>query len=289
MRYYPVDMRFWSDPRVRGWSDDAKLLALYLLTCPHRTTEGLFRLPKLYVQADLGWSAERLAEPFRELLAEPFPQPGFMDHDEAAQVVLIRNAMKYQPPQNDNQVKAALSRLEELPPTPLTSTFKALAERFCQRLAKRLPEGFGEGYGHPLTLTPTLTPTREDPPVEQARPSAADIESVFETWKQSTGKHKAQLDSRRRRKIIEALKGFPLEDVLAAVQGWENSPHHRGENERHTVYNDLELLLRDVKHIEMFRGFHHGDGLVTAARSVPGTAASAEEFTGYETTGRIAL
>lgn len=133
--------------------------------------------------------------------------------------------------------------------------------------------------------------SREDPQpsVEQARPSAADIEHVFETWKKATGKHKAQLDSRRRRKITDVLKAYPHEDVLAAVQGWANSPHHRGENERGTVYNDLELLLRDARHIEMFRDFYHGDGFATASRRAPGTAASADEFTSYDVTGRIPL
>ena len=45
-RYHKVSPRFWADEKVLRWNDDAKMLALYLLTCPHRTTEGLFRLPK---------------------------------------------------------------------------------------------------------------------------------------------------------------------------------------------------------------------------------------------------
>ncbi len=41
--------------------------------------------------------------------------------------------------------------------------------------------------------------------------------------------------------------------MIAAVQGWENSPYHRGENEHRRKYNDLGLLLRDADHIERFR------------------------------------
>src|SRR6266516_1134989 len=158
MRYHRVDPRFWTDLAVLGWSDDAKLLALYLQTCPHRTTEGLFRLPKAYIQADLEWSAERLAEPFAELLAERHGEPGFMAYDEQAQVVLLRDALKDQPPQNDNQVTAALRSLDELSATSLTCEFKRLAERFCVRLAKRLPQGFGEGLGEPIPDPPAPTP-----------------------------------------------------------------------------------------------------------------------------------
>jgi hypothetical protein len=40
---------------------------------------------------------------------------------------------------------------------------------------------------------------------------------------------------------------------MDAVVGWVNSPHHRGDNDTNTVYNDLELLLRSPKHIERFR------------------------------------
>jgi hypothetical protein len=78
---------------------------------------------------------------------------------------------------------------------------------------------------------------------------------VFEAWKASTGKHRAQLDDKRRRKIKAALRAYPLTDVLDAVRGWEHSPHHRGENEQGTVYNDLSLLLRDGEYIERFRDF----------------------------------
>lgn len=111
----------------------------------------------------------------------------------------------------------------------------------------------------------------ENPVVEQARPADPDpigseqVEQVFAAWQQSTGKHRAVLDPKRQRLIRGALKSHGLEVTLLAVRGWENSPHHRGENERGTVYNDLELLLRDAKHIEQFAGYARGEGLRTPA------------------------
>jgi hypothetical protein len=156
--YYRVSPKFWTDPALRGCSDNARLLALYLLTGPHRRLEGLFRLPKPYICADLGWPAERLAEPFVELLAI-----GFLRYDERAEVALVVNALKYQSPQNANQVTAALSQLEELPDTPLTSDFRQLAERYCERLAKRLPERFGKPIPDPPAPTPAPRVTEGDP------------------------------------------------------------------------------------------------------------------------------
>lgn len=154
VRYFRVSPRFWSSAERKGWDDDTRLLALYLLTCPHRTVEGLFRLPKKYVQADLEWSAQRLAEPFARLSAD-----GFLDYDEESQVVLLPSALKYQAPANGNMVKAALKRLAELPETRLTGDFRRLAERFSERLHEALPEGFGKPTGNPQALALTQAPS----------------------------------------------------------------------------------------------------------------------------------
>lgn len=76
------------------------------------------------------------------------------------------------------------------------------------------------------------------------------IQRVFDAWVESTGKHKAVLDNKRQKIITARLDQFTVDDLVLAVQGWKNSPFHRGENERHKVYNDLELFLRDAKHVE---------------------------------------
>lgn len=169
--YYRVSPKFWAD--TEEWSDDARLLALYLLTCPHRTTEGLFRLTTRYMAFDLGWAEERLAEPLAQLLAE-----GFIERDEERSLVLIVNAMKYQAPQNPNQVKHALRKLEEIPrSSPLTSTFKRLAQQFCERLAERLPEGFGESPAPSQAPTQTQTPAaaRAERPAAEVLSEAVDV------------------------------------------------------------------------------------------------------------------
>lgn len=88
--------------------------------------------------------------------------------------------------------------------------------------------------------------------VEQARP-IDDTTAVFAAWQDVTRKHKAKLDPKRRRRINTALRHYPLEDILDAVRGWQHSPHHCGQNQTGTVYNDLDLLLRDASHIETFR------------------------------------
>lgn len=78
---------------------------------------------------------------------------------------------------------------------------------------------------------------------------------VFDAWVEATGKNpNAVKFSKERQSLINRrLKEWPIEDLLDAVKGWRHSPHHRGENDRQTVYNDLDLLLRNAKNIERFR------------------------------------
>lgn len=109
-------------------------------------------------------------------------------------------------------------------------------------------EGNMEGNGKDTVAGLALVPSGAADPVR----------AVFDAWRESTSRDRAVLDDKRRRVIKQALADYPLGDVLAAVRGWRHSPHHRGENERRTVYNDIGLLLRDSAHIEKFRDLEHG-------------------------------
>lgn len=87
-----------------------------------------------------------------------------------------------------------------------------------------------------------------------------DVDRVFQAWLVSTGRTaKTVLSPKRRRLIQSALRSYSVEDVVAAVEGWRRSKHHRGENAQKTVYNNIELLLRDSEHIEMFRDLARAD------------------------------
>lgn len=95
----------------------------------------------------------------------------------------------------------------------------------------------------------------EEHPIVDVPSTGGEIRSVFDAWVESTGRDAARtkLDDKRRRLIRTRLKDWPVDDLIAAVQGWRHDPHLRGENDRRTTYNDLDLLLRDAKHIEQLR------------------------------------
>lgn len=123
---------------MRRSSEDARVLALYLVTCPHRTAEGLFSMRLAYAAADLQWLPERLTEPLAELV-----EIGFIGWEPDDEVMLLRSALKYQTPANPNMVKAAMKKIDGLPVTPLTWEFERLAERFCKPLAEQVRNRFG--------------------------------------------------------------------------------------------------------------------------------------------------
>jgi len=136
-KYFRLSPRIWE----QGWSESAKTLAVYLLCNRHRTTEGLYRLPKAYIWGDLGWTPERLVEPFTELL-----EVDFIKYDDKASVVFVAKALRWQPPDNPNQMKHAVKLLRQLPESPLFDELLRAAEEYAPRFAEQLRELMPERF-----------------------------------------------------------------------------------------------------------------------------------------------
>lgn len=100
--YGKVHCTFWSSPTISKLSDDGRMLALYLLTCPHLTIAGVFRLPDGYAAEDLGWSPERVSKGFEELFAN-----GFANRCGTTKWVWISRHLEWNKPENPNQWKSA--------------------------------------------------------------------------------------------------------------------------------------------------------------------------------------
>lgn len=77
-----------------------------------------------------------------------------------------------------------------------------------------------------------------------------DVTGVFDHWKREHKHPKAQIDDKRLKLIRVALKAYTPEQLCLAISGYKNSPHHMGQNDRKTIYDDIELFLRDAKHID---------------------------------------
>lgn len=82
------------------------------------------------------------------------------------------------------------------------------------------------------------------------------VQLVFDHWRGVHRKPRAQLDAKRRKLIRGALGAYSEADLCQAISGYQNSPHHMGQNDKATVYDSIELMLRDAEHIDAGLRFH---------------------------------
>ena len=95
-------------------------------------------------------------------------------------------------------------------------------------------------------------PTSESPSADGAGPAKFDdVSKVFEYWRAKLHP-RARLGTRRKAAVERALKLYSAEDLILAVDGCLNSPFHMGENKDGRKFTDLELIVRDEKHVEQF-------------------------------------
>lgn len=183
-RYYKVGPAVWLEP----WDDDTRYVAFYLLTCEHRTLEGLFRLPLEYAVADLRWPAKRFKRAFHEL-----QRAGFVAYDQEQQVCLIEKALKWQAPVNGNQATAGARAVKHIPDGPLRLRWLRVVERESEHLAKALRKELPEWFTEPFAerLAEPLAQPKGDPPTPT--PERTTVAST-------SGRNRASAKRRPRRK-----------------------------------------------------------------------------------------
>jgi predicted phage replisome organizer len=75
---------------------------------------------------------------------------------------------------------------------------------------------------------------------------------IFEYWKSVHNHQQAKLDNKRKRLIKLALSNYSPEDLKKAIDGCKKSDFHMGKNKNNMIYDQIELILRDSHHIELF-------------------------------------
>jgi uncharacterized phage protein (TIGR02220 family) len=105
-----VHTSFWTSTTVRDMSEDGRTLAIYLLTSPHGTIAGVFRLPDGYACDDMKWETPRVRQAFAELQKHRFAW-----RCEATSWVWVIDHFKWNPLENPNQKKAASKVANQVP------------------------------------------------------------------------------------------------------------------------------------------------------------------------------
>lgn len=71
-------------------------------------------------------------------------------------------------------------------------------------------------------------------------------------WRERVpGRKKSRVTAKRVKKVQARLKdGFSPKEIRAAIDALAKSPFHNGENDRSTLYNDIELICRNTEKLE---------------------------------------
>lgn len=85
--------------------------------------------------------------------------------------------------------------------------------------------------------------------VEPTGPTA----EVFSYWQVKRNHPQAKLDAKRLKAIKARLAdGYTVGELCEAIDGCCLSPHHMGQNDTRTVYDDIELICRDGPRVDKF-------------------------------------
>lgn len=169
---------------LRPLPDRERLLDLYVRTCEHRSTEGLFYLPVDYVRADLGWTTHVIRRAFEGLQAAELVLVDFH-----ASVVLLPDALVDQAPKSAAQINHALRRLRIVPKTTLWTPFVDLATTHAKGFAEALQTA-------PQSEIPALPDGESKEPASRARTRSSSSSSKETATSTGGGRRNGARDAR---------------------------------------------------------------------------------------------
>lgn len=266
MSYGKVKETFWTSKTVLSFTDDAKLLALYFLSGPHRNIIGCMRVPNGYILEDLRWSADRVAAALKVLIDKKWL---CRDGDGWT---LVCNQLEHDPIKHTNHVTAAVALANQIPhDSPIYIPF---AEKFAAHL-----DGIGMGSRWDRHPTVTPLPSPEPEPLPEPEPEegnapadadAAPLQAAVDTWNalaDEIGLAKVQvLNATRRRSLRQRLvECGGIDGWAAALAKIRGSPFCRGDNER-GWQADFDFLLKPARFTKLMEGGYDGSRTGTGGR-----------------------
>jgi hypothetical protein len=251
--YGRVYSAFWQSPEIRELPEDARTLALYLLTSPHGNLIGCFRLPDAYAADDLQWTAERVSEGFAKLA-----DVAFVRRDEATKWVFITKYLKWNAFENPNVARAAHKALDQVPSLPLKPALALALLEFGQHLTEELTKAC-QTLSEPLrkpeptgTVSRTGARTRTGAKPKPVSPAAADAATVAPgslVWAAYSNAYREKYDAAPVRnakvngqlaQLVARLGAEEAPAVAAYFVGHKNALYVR-------AMHPTDLLLRDAE------------------------------------------
>lgn len=225
--YGKVHTSFWSSDTLTGLTDDAKFLALYLLTCAHGNMAGVFRVPLSYAAEDTGWELERLRNGFQTL-----SDAGWLRRCDKSGWVWVTKWLKWNKPDNPNQWKAVAKLVSQVPAS--VSFFSELNKTEVQNGT----------VSEPLGNLPVPVPVSVPAQKQGRKKKTAAAEVTFSEWADSLGDADAIPEGDA---VFEtaAKAGIP-KDFVAVAWGWMVATYGVGGDRQDKRYADWRKVFRNA-------------------------------------------
>lgn len=299
--YAKVSPQFWigkTGKKIRAKGCAAQVTALYLMTSPHANMIGLYYLPKTYLAHETGQTIEGASEALSSL-----SEVGFCQYDEATEMVWVVEMAGYQVAEalqeTDKRCKGIQKEYDELPENPyLAEFYDKYVTAFHMIKNRGASKGHRRGFKGPTkpragTGARTRAGTRAGAGTLVERQALergieAPAEKVFGYWQEVMQHPHAKLDLKREKTIrARFADGYSPEDLCLAVDGCKRDPFSMGENDRHTVFDDIELICRDGSHVDKFiKLAQQNPALLSMSAAGRKTASSAQEWLNGEGDGK---
>lgn len=156
----------------------------------------------------------------------------------------IRNFAKHQRP-HPNEAAS------EFPPPPPIASAREMSEA-----SSEMSEPIRSSLPSSSCLLNSESPTSSVKPDEDV---------IFEYWQKTLNHPIAKFTKERKARVRDRLRSYSVDDICRAIDGCKASPHHQGQNDRNTVFDDLELICRNDTQLEKFMGYL-GNGKVVPER-----------------------
>jgi hypothetical protein len=269
--YAKVRPRFWTGDTgklIRKLGRDCQVIGFYLMTCPSANMLGLYYL-------SMPTLCHETASPFKGALKalRSLQEAKFAYYDLPSEIVYVPNMAREQIgdrlKRKDNRHVAVLRELETLRKTPFFTDFVIRYRDAFELQDVAIDPTYTspfEAPSKPLRSQEQEQEKEHEQEQEQEKEheqeheqekdkeltSAADaaVAIVFEHWRSAHNHPRSQLDAKRRKAISAALKSYSVADLCQTITGYLNSAWHMGQNEKDTKFDDVELFLRDAKHID---------------------------------------
>jgi hypothetical protein len=285
--YGKISTTIWNSQKFEKVSDAAKLLYLYLHTCPHVTSSGCFVLKDGYALADLGWDQESYRKAMDSLC-----KAYLVAIDRGENVVRITQYLRFDPFTNPKHAQGAIKQVLLLPDCEqkllclkdIASSKHVKNNTEIQEAIDRLSKAYRnpepepepepdkeEGAKAPLSFR------AENDESEDALDVPKDLDEIklaFDSYNAAASQSDwpvAQVLSKARRSGIRAR----LKDA-GGLGGWQAalakaraSPHCNGHNERGWTV-DLDFLLQAKSFTRLMEGSYDERSRKTASGSQAG-------------------